>query len=105
MTRTLGDFASKKIGLISDPEIQHLELTNTDQFIIIASDGVWDVISSTEAVGFVLEQLEVFKLLEKQPPLNNVAEALVMHCRDLWDQQNYLKMQKFKDISKQDKGQ
>ena len=46
MTRTLGDFGAKKIGLTSDPEIQHLELNRNDQFIILASDGVWDVMSS-----------------------------------------------------------
>jgi len=55
MSRSLGDFAAKKVGLISDPEVQTLELTQQDQFIIIASDGVWDVCNSSEAVGFVLE--------------------------------------------------
>ena len=28
MTRTLGDFMAKKIGLISEPEIQRIELKN-----------------------------------------------------------------------------
>ena len=37
MTRTLGDFAAKKIGLISTPEIQHIELTTNDEFIVMAS--------------------------------------------------------------------
>ena len=40
MTRTLGDFAAKKIGLSSVPEIQHLDLTIHDEFIVIGSDGV-----------------------------------------------------------------
>jgi len=54
ITRTLGDFAAKRVGLISEPEIQYLELTEQDQFIIVASDGVWEVMSSGEAVGFII---------------------------------------------------
>ncbi len=37
MTRTLGDFQGKKIGLISIPEIQHIELTHSDKFIVLGS--------------------------------------------------------------------
>jgi integrin-linked kinase-associated serine/threonine phosphatase 2C len=54
MTRTLGDLQAKKIGLISEPEVQHLELTRQDKFIVIGSDGVWDVMSSSEVCGFVV---------------------------------------------------
>ncbi len=43
MSRTLGDLQAKKIGLISEPEIQHIELNKQDKFIVIGSDGVWDV--------------------------------------------------------------
>ena len=39
MSRSLGDFGAKKVGLISEPEVQNLMLTETDKFIIIASDG------------------------------------------------------------------
>ena len=58
MTRTLGDIYSKKIGLISKPEIEHIKLKKSDQFIILASDGLWEVMSSAEAVGFVLHNKE-----------------------------------------------
>lgn len=53
MTRTLGDLQAKKIGLISEPEIQHIELQRGDKFIVIGSDGIWDVMSSAEVCGFV----------------------------------------------------
>jgi len=58
ITRTLGDFSAKRIGLISVPEIQQVELTQMDQFIIIASDGVWEVMSSGEAVGYCIELIQ-----------------------------------------------
>ena len=37
MTRTLGDLMAKKIGLISEPEVQHIELTHIDKFIVLGS--------------------------------------------------------------------
>ena len=53
MTRTFGDFYAKKIGLIHVPEIQNLELTIHDKFIISASDGIWDVMNAAEVCGFI----------------------------------------------------
>jgi integrin-linked kinase-associated serine/threonine phosphatase 2C len=58
MTRSLGDLEGKKIGLISEPEIQHLELEETDKFIVIGSDGCWDVMSSAEVCGFVAQHAD-----------------------------------------------
>jgi hypothetical protein len=51
---------------------------------------VWDVCSSSEAVGFVMDQIQNKGALEKAPPANNIAEALVMFCREKWDMQNAL---------------
>jgi integrin-linked kinase-associated serine/threonine phosphatase 2C len=44
-----------KIGVIAEPEISFKELADDDKFIVIGSDGVWDVMSSAEAVGFILQ--------------------------------------------------
>jgi len=90
MTRTLGDFAAKKIGLISVPEIQHIELTINDSFIVIGSDGIWDVMKSSEAAGFVRDNAN-------KP---NVAELLVNECRRRWDDNNVEKKKKFATKSK-----
>lgn len=54
MSRSLGDFQGKKIGILPVPEIQHLELTIQDRFMVIASDGIWDVMSACEVVAFVI---------------------------------------------------
>eukprot|EP00827_Trimyema_finlayi_P001396 TRINITY_DN1537_c0_g1_i1.p1 TRINITY_DN1537_c0_g1~~TRINITY_DN1537_c0_g1_i1.p1 ORF type:complete len:317 (-),score=109.54 TRINITY_DN1537_c0_g1_i1:10-960(-) len=78
MTRTLGDLQAKKIGIKSDPEIQTLKLEKTDHFIIIGSDGIWDVMSSAEVCGFVSQQQNQEK----------AAQALAEECRQRWEENN-----------------
>ncbi|XP_073000044.1 probable protein phosphatase 2C 12 [Typha latifolia] len=53
MARSFGDFQLKHYGVISVPEVSYRRLTNRDQFIILASDGVWDVLSNKEVVSIV----------------------------------------------------
>jgi len=44
----------KKLGIISEPYVSPVyELGTEDQFIVIASDGVWDVISGQEACDLI----------------------------------------------------
>jgi protein phosphatase PTC1 len=42
ITRAFGDHSLKKDGVIAKPFIKKLVLKNSDKFLIIASDGVWD---------------------------------------------------------------
>lgn len=53
MARAFGDFCLKEYGVISVPEFSHRTLTDKDQFIVLASDGVWDVLSNEEVVEIV----------------------------------------------------
>ncbi|VVB07113.1 unnamed protein product [Arabis nemorensis] len=53
MARAFGDFCLKDYGVISIPEFTHRVLTDKDQFIVLASDGVWDVLSNEEVVDIV----------------------------------------------------
>ncbi|WJZ99424.1 hypothetical protein VitviT2T_017872 [Vitis vinifera] len=53
MARAFGDFCLKEYGVISIPEFSHRMLTDRDQFIVLASDGVWDVLSNEEVVEIV----------------------------------------------------
>ncbi len=41
--------------MIADPEIQVAKLSGSERFIIVASDGVWEFISSQQAVDLVGE--------------------------------------------------
>jgi integrin-linked kinase-associated serine/threonine phosphatase 2C len=53
VARTLGDLHGHKIGISSDPEIEVWDIDVNDVFVVIGSDGVWDVISSAESLGFI----------------------------------------------------
>lgn len=53
MARAFGDFCVKDYGVISVPEFSHRVLTERDKFIVLASDGVWDVLSNEEVVDIV----------------------------------------------------
>ncbi|KAM0898620.1 hypothetical protein ACQ4PT_021789 [Festuca glaucescens] len=53
MARAFGDFCLKDYGVISVPDFFHWSLTDKDQFVILASDGVWDVLSNQEAIDIV----------------------------------------------------
>ncbi|KAJ6794140.1 putative protein phosphatase 2C family protein [Iris pallida] len=53
MSRAFGDYCIKDFGVISVPEVTQRVVTDRDQFIVLATDGVWDVISNKEAVDIV----------------------------------------------------
>ena len=53
MSRSFGDEVAASVGTISEPEIETFDMTKDDKFIIIASDGIWEYISSQECVNIV----------------------------------------------------
>jgi serine/threonine protein phosphatase PrpC len=78
MTRAIGDVRGKKAGLISEPEVMEVDLQVGDRFIVMASDGLWDVMTSEEAVKFVVDYEEDGK------PKANAAKALVREGQKRW---------------------
>ena len=55
MSRSFGDFAAHSVGVIAEPEILEYSILEEDKFIILASDGIWEFISSEECVDIVKE--------------------------------------------------
>ena len=55
MSRSFGDEIAHTVGVITEPEINEYFLLKEDKFIIIASDGLWEFISSEECVEMVKE--------------------------------------------------
>ena len=53
MSRSLGDAIAHKFGVSAEPEIIQHTVTSSDEFLILATDGVWDVLSNDEACRIV----------------------------------------------------
>uniref|UniRef100_A0A8C5EJ10 Protein phosphatase 1L n=1 Tax=Gouania willdenowi TaxID=441366 RepID=A0A8C5EJ10_GOUWI len=59
MSRSLGDYPLKNLNVvIPDPDIMSFDLDKLQpEFMILASDGLWDTFSNEEAVRFIRERL------------------------------------------------
>ncbi|KNA21158.1 hypothetical protein SOVF_045990 [Spinacia oleracea] len=53
MSRSFGDLVMKHYGIICTPVITHHHITSDDLFIVLATDGVWDVLSIKEVASIV----------------------------------------------------
>lgn len=54
--RSLGDAVAHTAGVISDPEFTERELDpETDKFVIVATDGLWEFIENDETIELALE--------------------------------------------------
>ncbi|KAK8655032.1 hypothetical protein V6N13_107624 [Hibiscus sabdariffa] len=66
VTRALGDWhleGMKEMGervgpLSAEPELKMITLTKEDEFLIIGSDGIWDVFTSQNAIDFARRRLQ-----------------------------------------------
>ena len=58
MSRSLGDLVAVQCGTICKPDTIQMPIEDRHLAIIIASDGVWEFISSQEAVDLVQNELK-----------------------------------------------
>ncbi|GIL61123.1 hypothetical protein Vafri_15520 [Volvox africanus] len=86
VTRCIGDFDIKNgaasttaaTGVTALPEITSLDLQPDDHFVVLGTDGLWDVISAQEAVGLVYDTVKDPTLAAKRL----VTEALMRGSAD-----------------------
>jgi len=81
MSRSLGDGECKHVGVIPNPEVRHSAITppaaeggDGDLFVIVASDGVWEFISSDEACT----------IIAKHKNASEACSALVLEAALRW---------------------
>jgi len=80
MTRSLGDAHAKKAGVIADPEVDTLHFDPSEtavipKYIVMASDGLWDVMNNEQVAEFMYDSKNYNKSTQK------LTEALGKHCR------------------------
>ncbi|XP_024540912.1 probable protein phosphatase 2C 45 isoform X1 [Selaginella moellendorffii] len=57
VSRAFGDSSLKKF-VLADPEIQEERITEDVEFLLLASDGLWDVLTNQDAVSMVQSILD-----------------------------------------------
>ena len=51
LSRAFGDWELKNYGVSCEPHVVKMEIEEEDKYIVIASDGVWDVMEDDDAYG------------------------------------------------------
>ncbi len=90
VSRALGDFVYKmcaempapKQQVSAMPEVTILPRSNEDQFIILACDGIWDVLNNKECVDILQQYFEKGYSLEK------ACEMLIDECLERGSRDN-----------------
>ena len=89
MSRSLGDVLAKRAGVIAEPEVSsytydphqtanpHLR-SIMPKWVVMASDGVWDVMSNEQVAQFLYDPINVNKSAQK------LAEQLLRYSRSRW---------------------
>ncbi|MCK4486438.1 MAG: protein serine/threonine phosphatase 2C family protein [Desulfobacterales bacterium] len=63
-TRTIGDQYFKSIGIIATPSVSEYKISEKDLILLVACDGLFDVMSNEEAAGLARKFPEPEPLLE-----------------------------------------
>jgi protein phosphatase 2C family protein 2/3 len=82
LSRALGDFEFKKNYALhpedqiitANPDITCHEISEDDEFLVLACDGIWDCLSSQQVVDFIRYQVSQGK------DLTEIAEMMCDHC-------------------------
>jgi serine/threonine protein phosphatase PrpC len=82
ITRSIGDLVATTIGVISDPEIIEFELNEDSKYIILASDGIWEVLTNEEVrdiVDFFYNEMDCESAVNK----------LIDEAKKKWEMVNF----------------
>jgi len=86
LSRSIGDLEYKKNTrlqpceqmICSTPDVSTFKREVGDEFLIVACDGIWDVLGNQDAVDFVHERLQA--CLRNGRPLSSIMEEMLDHC-------------------------
>jgi protein phosphatase PTC2/3 len=98
MSRSIGDHAIATVGVIAEPVVTYHDVTDEDEFLIVASDGVWEFLDSIDAVNIVAKNLHrgatkacqalieaaAEKWHEEEGAYRDDITAIVVRLQELW---------------------
>ena len=65
ITRAFGDHALKRDGVTAKPHITKHYLTPADKFLVIGSDGIWDVLEDEDACKLCRDELTTKEIAQQ----------------------------------------
>eukprot|EP00210_Caulerpa_lentillifera_P009064 g8649.t1 len=78
VTRSLGDVDLKPEVVVAEPEVSVWSLSPADEFLVLATDGLWDVLTNEEVVRLVQDTVKEPDLCSKRLAM----EALTRGSQD-----------------------
>jgi len=78
MSRSLGDSYAHSVGVTWEPVLASHSLTSRDHFLLVGTDGLWDVMDNAAAVDFV----ERYR--HRRDSGVSCAEALTLEAQERW---------------------
>lgn len=84
MSRAIGDRCLRSLGVIPDPDVLTLKRDYRDEYLVMATDGLWDVMCNEEVYIVLCHALERAKALSvrREKALQMGANSL---CRTAMD--------------------
>lgn len=74
MARSIGDLCVKGIGVTAEPDVRRYDFEPNDAFVVMATDGIWEFLSSDDVVQIISLNLHSPKHTDK----TNLAEICAM---------------------------
>ncbi|KAF9366664.1 Protein phosphatase 2C 2 [Mortierella sp. NVP85] len=82
LSRALGDFGLKSNSLleleqqilIANPDVKEHKLTDEDEFLVLACDGIWDCMTSKQVIKFIRREIA------DGTPLDKTCEKIMDSC-------------------------
>jgi len=78
MARSIGDHAAATVGVIAEPEITEYDVHEDDHCLIIASDGVWELITSEQVADIV------YRVTQEADDVQKMCDAIVEQSSYVW---------------------
>lgn len=99
MARSIGDHAVSKVGVIATPVVTTYDVDANDDFLVLASDGVWEFLESEDTVRIVAANLDrgatkacqalieaaAARWYEEEGEYRDDITAIVVCLSQLWD--------------------
>ncbi|KAK3280234.1 hypothetical protein CYMTET_11918 [Cymbomonas tetramitiformis] len=91
MARSVGDTSATDIGCIPVPTYAVFDLTPKDEFVIIASDGLWEVFTSQQSIEWAEDYMKSHREADdelpghgKNPKYLTCSEAMAQEAQKRW---------------------